>query len=635
MRSYRTVRFVAALLFLVSFVCFIVGIVAAVMVARLGLGGGWGIGWRGWVWIPVFVSSLFNAVLLLVAGSVLWFMSRVNNNFQVAQARPKRVVQVQPVVEEAVPTPAPIVEEVAPPLVAVEAGVAGVAATEAQAQSRAVEPEIVRGPLEQPLQVEPVPPEAGVVATAPEIAVPEVSETPVVMEEPMAATEMPVPIEIPEVSPVEFPPAEEAPAVPETAESEPPPVTRESGISRAVETAAGAAVAAGLTPAVEPHELTVEEAIAAAEAEAAAEAAAASAAEAKAAAAGAAEAEAPEAWELKAPSVEVQVPQVATPEEAEARTIEESAATMETGAAEALQAPRAPEAEFEEAASRVAGVTVPTVGGEVRTPAGEEKWAEAVEAVAPEEVVRVEPAEVPVVEAVPPVVVTAEEPPAEPVVKMDETPAGVRTPASEEKWAEAVEAGAPAAAPEEISAEVGAPMARLEEIAPEATMDISAEGPDQGVSEGGLENGQPALAEPDTERQLPGMNSVARVAEEMRSLGISPAEEPAQGVEVAEEAPSATTEASATGETPTESFEAAEPQVSENVAPTRAALPDDLTAIKGIGFIFAQRLHAAGITTFADLANASDELLERLTDGNLERVIRDDWRGQARRLASS
>jgi predicted flap endonuclease-1-like 5' DNA nuclease len=60
---------------------------------------------------------------------------------------------------------------------------------------------------------------------------------------------------------------------------------------------------------------------------------------------------------------------------------------------------------------------------------------------------------------------------------------------------------------------------------------------------------------------------------------------------------------------------------------------DDLIAIKGVGPLYAQRLHAAGITTFEALAHASDELLEEITDGNLERVVREDWRGQARRMS--
>ena len=59
---------------------------------------------------------------------------------------------------------------------------------------------------------------------------------------------------------------------------------------------------------------------------------------------------------------------------------------------------------------------------------------------------------------------------------------------------------------------------------------------------------------------------------------------------------------------------------------------DDFMLIRGIGPIYAQRLREAGITTYASLASASDELLEELTDGNLERVIREDWRGQAERL---
>jgi predicted flap endonuclease-1-like 5' DNA nuclease len=41
--------------------------------------------------------------------------------------------------------------------------------------------------------------------------------------------------------------------------------------------------------------------------------------------------------------------------------------------------------------------------------------------------------------------------------------------------------------------------------------------------------------------------------------------------------------------------------------------PDDLTEIKGIGPTFARRLTEAGITTFADVANASPDYLREVT----------------------
>ncbi|HOU40621.1 MAG TPA: DUF4332 domain-containing protein, partial [Promineifilum sp.] len=44
-----------------------------------------------------------------------------------------------------------------------------------------------------------------------------------------------------------------------------------------------------------------------------------------------------------------------------------------------------------------------------------------------------------------------------------------------------------------------------------------------------------------------------------------------------------------------------------------AVVPDDLTQIKGIGPAFAQRLTAAGYTTYADIANATPDALREAT----------------------
>jgi predicted flap endonuclease-1-like 5' DNA nuclease len=68
-------------------------------------------------------------------------------------------------------------------------------------------------------------------------------------------------------------------------------------------------------------------------------------------------------------------------------------------------------------------------------------------------------------------------------------------------------------------------------------------------------------------------------------------------------------------------------------APT-PAISNDLTLIKGIGPVYAERLRVADIRTFAALAEAPDALLEEVTRGNLERVTRDDWRGQARQMSA-
>lgn len=59
--------------------------------------------------------------------------------------------------------------------------------------------------------------------------------------------------------------------------------------------------------------------------------------------------------------------------------------------------------------------------------------------------------------------------------------------------------------------------------------------------------------------------------------------------------------------------------------------PDDLTAIKGIGPAFVERLRALGITTYADLARQDPVILAERLGGrpNAERIRRERWIEQA------
>jgi len=63
---------------------------------------------------------------------------------------------------------------------------------------------------------------------------------------------------------------------------------------------------------------------------------------------------------------------------------------------------------------------------------------------------------------------------------------------------------------------------------------------------------------------------------------------------------------------------------------------DDLTRISGIGSRIAERLHAAGIATYADLASRSaDDIAKLLPDvSGLSTARLDGWRDQARELAA-
>jgi len=80
-----------------------------------------------------------------------------------------------------------------------------------------------------------------------------------------------------------------------------------------------------------------------------------------------------------------------------------------------------------------------------------------------------------------------------------------------------------------------------------------------------------------------------------------------------------------------EMFEAEDLPAGE-VPPERVLAKDDLEVIVGVGPEYARRLRAAGVATFADLAAANPADLSTMIDVNVERILRDDWIGQARQL---
>jgi predicted flap endonuclease-1-like 5' DNA nuclease len=63
----------------------------------------------------------------------------------------------------------------------------------------------------------------------------------------------------------------------------------------------------------------------------------------------------------------------------------------------------------------------------------------------------------------------------------------------------------------------------------------------------------------------------------------------------------------------------------------RSEEPDDLTVIKGIGPVFAERLNAAGFYSYADLAQASPEALQAAVATN-QKVASEVWITQAKAL---
>jgi large subunit ribosomal protein L21 len=84
----------------------------------------------------------------------------------------------------------------------------------------------------------------------------------------------------------------------------------------------------------------------------------------------------------------------------------------------------------------------------------------------------------------------------------------------------------------------------------------------------------------------------------------------------------------------------AEPAVAEAVAPKTAAgdVPaaggDDLKKLSGVGPVIEKKLHAMGVTTFAEIAAWSAEDIVRVDEALSfkGRIERDDWVGQAKKL---
>ncbi len=99
---------------------------------------------------------------------------------------------------------------------------------------------------------------------------------------------------------------------------------------------------------------------------------------------------------------------------------------------------------------------------------------------------------------------------------------------------------------------------------------------------------------------------------------------------VVEEAEEAVMEAPAEEEAPAAAEKPEEPAAVEGAA----AAEDDLTAIKGIGPKFAETLQAAGITTFAALAQLTPEELEQIVQpAGWQKVDFAEWIAQATELA--
>jgi hypothetical protein len=139
MRKHRVVKFVAALIFLAALLYGLVGLVTTAWVLGRGLGAGWGSGWRGWLVVPILVSTLFGAASLAVFAAVLYFLARMEDNLALAaRNRATKAPVMRAPVQPSVAEP-PLIPEV-PVLVPIAAAGSGVAAEPETAEVAEVQP---------------------------------------------------------------------------------------------------------------------------------------------------------------------------------------------------------------------------------------------------------------------------------------------------------------------------------------------------------------------------------------------------------------------------------------------------------------------------------------------------------------
>lgn len=87
MQRHRVTMIIAYVLLVAAVVFFLAGLIWAISLGSGGLGHGWGVGWRGWIQIPILVGAFGIAISLLVLGSVLLFLVEIDNNLLLARQK--------------------------------------------------------------------------------------------------------------------------------------------------------------------------------------------------------------------------------------------------------------------------------------------------------------------------------------------------------------------------------------------------------------------------------------------------------------------------------------------------------------------------------------------------------------------
>lgn len=650
MQGHRLLRGVGVFIIIVAFVYLLLAIVGALWLGRQGLGDGWGTGWTGWLTLPLAGGAVFAALTLLVFGLMLFFLAKIDNNIAEAERRRAEIAarpRVEPTVAasrvatvnlpSAAVAEAPAAAAAAAATGAVAAGAVAVAAgADAPAGERVVETEVAEAeaasaPWQEPV-VEVTAPEADAEAVAElESEAQAVSEAEVALAD--DATVLPsVEIEGPDAGWGVAAAVAAVGIAAAHADDEEPDLAAEETTELEVE-----ALPAVDMPDVELSRMDVPEA-ALPEVELLAD--------------DAAGVQLPEVLTaavvvdaLDADLADVDMPAIAEREaDLTVAVPDHDDLNVPPVLPDEIELPRvdvsAPEADLETEAMAAGGIGLAGLAlGAAALASREEPEPEAADA--PVGDTRLPEIEISEVSAEAELAPAGEIAAAAALADATGVPESEAFAPADGSPAAATETAAATAAPEagevaQLKAEVASLKEMLAQLAAQLLPAAGAAAAGATVAAAASAQEEPARSpEPveapaavDPSSRLPGTDEVARIAAEVQAA--NPRRPRTVAKPAAPEAPAVETPAPAAPAAP-----ATEAREATPMALPAVTLPgeDNLEMIDGLGPIYAKRLRELGVTTFAQLADAPYDVLHKVTRGNLERVIKEDWRGQARRLA--
>ena len=207
MHKHRTVQILGIVIIAAALVYLVLGVIGAISLGGSGLGEGWSSGWRGWLTIPILLTTFLGFVALLVFGALLYFLAKIDTNLAEAQqrfaraaAQPAAVVAPVPLAAGVVAAeqPEPAVEAAAPEVAApvaaaaIAAGVVAAAHHEDAVEAAAPEADVAAPAVEAEAPVIAAAATAGAVAAEQQAAEVEVAAPEVEVAAPAVEVEAPV-----------------------------------------------------------------------------------------------------------------------------------------------------------------------------------------------------------------------------------------------------------------------------------------------------------------------------------------------------------------------------------------------------------------------------------------------------------